>query len=336
MTSERQRPIGSTGADDAADRVHASPFFDLGLDVRIVRAVEAEGYTTPTPIQARAIPFLLQGRDLLGVAQTGTGKTAAFTLPLLQHFATTEARPAARYPLALILTPTRELAIQIDESIETYGKNLRVRHAVIFGGVGQRPQVQALARGVHILTATPGRLLDLMEQGHIDLARSRSSSSTRRTGCSTWASCATCARWSAPCPLTGRRSCSRPPCPTPSRSCRARSSATRERVEVTPAATPVEKHRPEGALRREGQQAPRAQRDLHRQRRLARHRLHAHQARRQPRRRVAREARRDHAARSTATSPRALGSARWRPSPTARCGRWSPPTSRRAASTSAR
>jgi ATP-dependent RNA helicase RhlE len=146
-------------------------FSELGLIAPLMRAVEAEGYTTPTPIQARAIPFLLQGRDLLGVAQTGTGKTAAFTLPLLQHFATTEARPAARYPLALILTPTRELAIQIDESIETYGKNLRVRHAVIFGGVGQRPQVQALARGVHILTATPGRLLDLMEQGHIDLAK---------------------------------------------------------------------------------------------------------------------------------------------------------------------
>lgn len=146
-------------------------FSELGLIAPLLRAVEGQGYETPTPIQTRAIPFLLQGRDLLGVAQTGTGKTAAFTLPLLQHFAQTDARPVPRYPLALILTPTRELAIQIDESIETYGKHLRIRHTVIFGGVGQRPQVQAIAKGVHVLTATPGRLLDLMEQGHIDCAK---------------------------------------------------------------------------------------------------------------------------------------------------------------------
>ncbi|MCB9786913.1 MAG: DEAD/DEAH box helicase [Deltaproteobacteria bacterium] len=146
-------------------------FADLGLCQPLLRAVEAEGYQTPTPIQARAIPFLLQGRDLLGVAQTGTGKTAAFTLPMLQLLAESDVRPAPRTPRALILTPTRELAIQIDESLATYGKHLRIQHAVIFGGVGQRPQVQALTRGVHVLVATPGRLLDLMGQGHIKLGQ---------------------------------------------------------------------------------------------------------------------------------------------------------------------
>ena len=135
------------------------------------RAVAAEGYTTPTPIQVEAIPHLLKGRDLLGCAQTGTGKTAAFTLPTLQELTRQPKVPASTRPRALILTPTRELAAQIGESIRTYGRHLKISHTVIFGGVGQHPQVAALRRGVDIVVATPGRLLDLMEQRHVHLDR---------------------------------------------------------------------------------------------------------------------------------------------------------------------
>ena len=139
-------------------------FDTLGLAEPIRRAVAAEGYANPTPIQARSIPHLLAGRDLLGVAQTGTGKTAAFALPMLQRLAQ-DRRPATpKCPRALILTPTRELAVQIEQSFKTYGRHLGLRHAVVFGGVGQQPQAQALARGLDILVATPGRLLDLMGQ----------------------------------------------------------------------------------------------------------------------------------------------------------------------------
>src|SRR3546814_6457648 len=146
-------------------------FDDLGLIEPILRTVAAEGYATPTPIQAQAIPHLIQGRDLLGVAQTGTGKTAAFALPILQYLHENR-RPATRgAPRSLILTPTRELAIQIGDSFRTYGRHLGLSHAVIFGGVGQNPQVQALTRGLDSLVATPGRLLDLMNQGHARLAR---------------------------------------------------------------------------------------------------------------------------------------------------------------------
>src|SRR5690606_22030270 len=128
-----------------------------------------KNYTHPSPIQAQSIPHLLQGRDLVGCAQTGTGKTAAFALPILHRLA---AAPKARVPgrpRALILTPTRELAAQIVENLARYGRHLRLTHAVIFGGVGQQPQVDALRRGVDILVATPGRLLDLYEQRFIDL-----------------------------------------------------------------------------------------------------------------------------------------------------------------------
>jgi ATP-dependent RNA helicase RhlE len=131
------------------------------------RAVAEEGYTTPTPIQVQAIPHLLAGRDLLGCAQTGTGKTAAFVLPLLRHLANAPRRPASGHPRALILAPTRELAAQIGDSIRNYGRHVRVSHTVIFGGVGQGPQVNALRRGVDIVVATPGRLLDLHGQGHV-------------------------------------------------------------------------------------------------------------------------------------------------------------------------
>ncbi len=139
---------------------------DLGLSAPLLRAIAEEGYTTPTPIQAAVVAPALQGRDVVGCAQTGTGKTAAFVLPILQRLA---AEPATRKIRALILTPTRELAAQIAERISVYGKHLSLRHIVIFGGVGQRPQEQALRASPDILVATPGRLLDLIEQGHVRL-----------------------------------------------------------------------------------------------------------------------------------------------------------------------
>ncbi len=144
-------------------------FTDLGLIEPLLRALAAENYTTPTPIQAQAIPLLLQGRDLLGIAQTGTGKTAAFTLPMLQRLAAEKIQAAPKTARALILAPTRELAVQIADSIRAYGAHLNLRHTVILGGVGQSPQVKAMARGVDILVATPGRLLDLVNQKAVNL-----------------------------------------------------------------------------------------------------------------------------------------------------------------------
>jgi ATP-dependent RNA helicase RhlE len=144
-------------------------FVELGLIEPLTRALESEGYTTPTPIQAAAIPHLLEGRDVLGIAQTGTGKTAAFALPILNRLSLIDKRAAPRSTRVLILTPTRELAVQIAEGFGTYGQNTRFKRSVIFGGVGQVPQVKQLAGGVDVLVATPGRLIDLMDQGHIKL-----------------------------------------------------------------------------------------------------------------------------------------------------------------------
>ncbi|NCI48949.1 DEAD/DEAH box helicase [Sediminibacterium roseum] len=146
-------------------------FKELNLIEPILKALDTEGYTTPTPIQEQSIPVVLQGRDLLGCAQTGTGKTAAFAIPMLQLLdASKKANPAQKGIRALILTPTRELAIQIDESFAAYGKHLNLKHLVIFGGVSQVPQTNALRNGVDILIATPGRLLDLVDQRFINLA----------------------------------------------------------------------------------------------------------------------------------------------------------------------
>ena len=143
-------------------------FQDLKLNDALLRAVREQGYTHATPIQVQAIPYVLAGRDLIGCAQTGTGKTAAFSLPLLQRLH--NQAPARRGSIrALILTPTRELATQIGDNIRDYGRHLNMRHLVIFGGVGQQPQVHSLQRGVDILVATPGRLLDLMQQGFVRL-----------------------------------------------------------------------------------------------------------------------------------------------------------------------
>ena len=145
-------------------------FESLGLSKELLQAVEAEGYTSPTPVQVQSIPPLLAGKDVLGVAQTGTGKTAAFALPVLQAMSRSPPQ-GRRHIRALILSPTRELAAQIGERFSVYSKNLDIRHKVIFGGVKQNPQVRALQKGLDILVATPGRLLDLINQKYIDLGR---------------------------------------------------------------------------------------------------------------------------------------------------------------------
>ncbi len=143
-------------------------FQELQLIDPLLRALQAEGYTIPTPIQEQAIPPVMNGRDLIGCAQTGTGKTAAFALPILQRLsAVTPKRGSKRAIRALVLSPTRELASQIADSFSAYGRHLDLKHAVVFGGVGQNPQVQLIRRGVDIVIATPGRLLDLMGQGEV-------------------------------------------------------------------------------------------------------------------------------------------------------------------------
>jgi ATP-dependent RNA helicase RhlE len=143
-------------------------FENLGLQAELLRAIAAQGYTRPTPIQAQAVPVVLEGRDVLAGAQTGTGKTAAFTLPMLQLLSGRER--SGKAPRALVLTPTRELAAQVGESVDTYGEHLELRSTVVFGGVGINPQKDALRRGVDILVATPGRLLDHAGQGTVDLS----------------------------------------------------------------------------------------------------------------------------------------------------------------------
>ena len=145
-------------------------FADLGLAEPLLRALEAANYTVPTPIQARTIPALLQGRDVLGIAQTGTGKTAAFALPVLQHLSGFRERPQPKHPRCLVLAPTRELAVQISRSFDTYGRGLGLRLCTVVGGLGYGRQIETLARGVDILVATPGRLLDLVERGNVKLA----------------------------------------------------------------------------------------------------------------------------------------------------------------------
>ncbi|MDH4175879.1 MAG: DEAD/DEAH box helicase, partial [Betaproteobacteria bacterium] len=139
-------------------------FDSLGLKAELLRAVAEQGYTVPTPIQAQAIPVVLAGRDLLAAAQTGTGKTAGFTLPILQLLGASQ-----RQIRVLVLVPTRELCAQVQESVRTYGKHSKLRSTVVFGGVGIHPQIAELKRGVDIVVATPGRLLDHVQQRTIDL-----------------------------------------------------------------------------------------------------------------------------------------------------------------------
>ncbi len=146
-------------------------FVDFGLRAELLDAIQASGYTTPTPIQQQAIPAILNGDDLLAAAQTGTGKTAAFTLPMLERLAASRPADGKRPVRLLVVAPTRELAAQIHESVKAYGKNLPLRSAVIFGGVGMQPQIDRLRRGVDILIATPGRLLDHLQRGNTRLDR---------------------------------------------------------------------------------------------------------------------------------------------------------------------
>ena len=146
-------------------------FDEFPLCAPVLRAIFDSGYETPSPIQERAIPAVLNGNDVLGCAQTGTGKTAAFALPILHNLFANKNAKQTNKPRCLVLAPTRELAGQIAEGFQTYGKHLPVRGAVLFGGVNQNPQVKKLRRGLDVLIATPGRLLDLMQQGHVDLSR---------------------------------------------------------------------------------------------------------------------------------------------------------------------
>lgn len=145
-------------------------FDNLNLIYPLQRALSEEGYVEPTPIQELSIPHLLNGKDMIGIAQTGTGKTAAFILPILHNMSASHKAARPRFPRVLVLAPTRELAAQIGDSFATYGKFTRFKHTVVFGGVGQVPQVKALSKGVDSLIATPGRLLDLMEQGYVNLS----------------------------------------------------------------------------------------------------------------------------------------------------------------------
>ena len=156
--------------DASASPAAPSAFAKLGLHERILRALADCGYETPTPIQSRSIPLLMEGKDLLGIAQTGTGKTAAFALPMLHYLYTTPRRLEPKRPRALVLAPTRELASQILESCRDYSKHIGLRHEVMYGGVGMTQQIKAMQKGCDILVATPGRLLDLMQQRHVDLS----------------------------------------------------------------------------------------------------------------------------------------------------------------------
>jgi len=149
--------------------MNSPAFASLGLGESLLSAIAAEGYITPTPIQAASIPPLLEGKDLLATAQTGTGKTAAFALPIIQLLSSRQSRPAPRSVTALVVAPTRELAAQIDASFAAYARNTRLSHACVFGGVGKSPQAKAAGRGLDVLVATPGRLLDLHSEGSLRL-----------------------------------------------------------------------------------------------------------------------------------------------------------------------
>src|SRR5881275_590209 len=144
------------------------PFTSLGLGPKIAKAVRESGYTEPTPIQTKAIPAVLRGHDVIGIAQTGTGKTAAFVLPILERLSAHGAPGGRRGIRALVVAPTRELVVQIEENVRKYSRHLHTRIALVYGGVGERPQIQALRAGAEFVIATPGRLIDLMDQGHVD------------------------------------------------------------------------------------------------------------------------------------------------------------------------
>ena len=216
-------------------------FSEFGLSEPIIRALAQENYQTPTPIQKDALPLVLAGRDLVGIAQTGTGKTAAFALPILNRLAATPRAPDKKSCRVLVLSPTRELSGQILDSFRTYGKYMRLSSTLAIGGVSMGKQVRALTGGVDVLVATPGRLLDLVAAMRCDLARSRCWCSTKPTACSTWASSTTSARSSPSCRASGRRCCSPPPCRARSPSWPQTMLRNPARVAVTPAATTVDR-----------------------------------------------------------------------------------------------
>ena len=168
---QNSNPVASCASSDASVTSSATSsisniaFTDLGLSDAVLKALTAEGYVNPTPIQQKAIPHVMAGRDLLGCAQTGTGKTAAFALPMIERLLASNTPRDGRRPRALVLSPTRELSAQIADSFATYGRGTPLKYAVIFGGVGQGPQISMLSRGLDVLVATPGRLIDLMNQG---------------------------------------------------------------------------------------------------------------------------------------------------------------------------
>ena len=143
------------------------PFTSLGLGPKITKAVREAGYTEPTPIQTKAIPVVLAGKDMIGIAQTGTGKTAAFVLPILERLSGHGSASGRKGIRCLIVAPTRELVVQIEENARAYAKHLHISVATVYGGVGEQPQISALRRGTEIVIATPGRLIDLMQQGHV-------------------------------------------------------------------------------------------------------------------------------------------------------------------------
>jgi len=169
-------------------------FSDLGLLPELLRAVADKGYDSPSPIQMQAIPAVLAGRDVLAGAQTGTGKTAGFVLPILQRLAADNAHGTSRAPRALVLTPTRELAAQVAQSARDYGKYMQLRTYQVFGGVSINPQISELRSGCDILVATPGRLLDLAQQRGRICPRCRSWCSMRPIACSIWVSSTTSAK----------------------------------------------------------------------------------------------------------------------------------------------
>ncbi len=192
-------------------------FADLPLAQPLQDALAEAGYTNPTPIQAQSIPLLLEGRDLLGMAQTGTGKTASFVLPLLHRMAQNP-RPAPKGGArVLVLAPTRELVSQIAEGFESFGRHLPFTVTTIFGGVSPMHQINALKNGVDVIVAAPGRLLDLVTQGECDLSRLEASCWMKPTRCWTWASQNPSSALSRPCPKTGTPSCSPLQCPNPLR-----------------------------------------------------------------------------------------------------------------------
>jgi superfamily II DNA/RNA helicase len=214
-------------ADEAATEPALPRFDQLGLRPEILRAVTEQGYITPTPIQAQAIPVVLAGRDLMGGAQTGTGKTAAFVLPLLQrlsHHANPSPSPARHPVRALFLTPTRELAMQVQDDLQGYAKHLPFRTLVVYGGVDIRAQIEEIRKGVEFLVATPGRLLDLVEQKTLNF---QSVEATKPTACSTWALSPTSSASSTCCRKPDRACSSRPPSRTRSRSSPRACSGTR-------------------------------------------------------------------------------------------------------------